>query len=115
MLDPEIIVEKIPAFAEELKKRHHPNDWKMVLSKTRDMLAGLGKQNALEIDDYKTISNECLLLIGDNDKMVSVEETRDVYEALPKGQLKILAGTPHPIEQVNATLLAEMITGFINT
>jgi pimeloyl-ACP methyl ester carboxylesterase len=115
MLDPEKISAKIPAFAEELKQRHHPNDWKDVLSKTREMLLELGKENVLQTEDYRSISNESLLLIGDNDKMVSVDETTAVFNALPDARMKILPETSHPIEQVNVKLLSELIKDFINT
>jgi pimeloyl-ACP methyl ester carboxylesterase len=115
MLDPEKISEKLPAFAAQLEARHHPNDWKMVMSKTAEMLLQLGKQNALQLNDYETISTECLLLVGDSDKMVSVDETMAVFDALPNARFKILPETPHPLEQVNESLLADLILSFINS
>src|SRR5215831_13973127 len=38
MLSPETIEQRIPTFAEELAKRHVPNDWKIVLKKSAEML-----------------------------------------------------------------------------
>jgi pimeloyl-ACP methyl ester carboxylesterase len=113
MLDPEKIAEKIPAFAEELKKRHHPNDWKTVLAKTSEMLSGMGKQNVLQTKDYSSISNECLLLIGENDKMVTRDETLTVCNALPNGRVEILPETSHPVEQVDVNLLSDLIKNFL--
>jgi pimeloyl-ACP methyl ester carboxylesterase len=114
LLDPDTIIQKVPAFAGELEQRHAPEDWKTVLSKTKEMLLGLGKKNVLQIDDYRTISNDCLLLIGGSDKMVTRDETKNVCDALPNASMKILPEAPHPIEQVNVTLLADLIQNFIN-
>ena len=37
-LDVETIEQKIPVFAEDLQRRHAPQDWKLVIEKTRQML-----------------------------------------------------------------------------
>jgi pimeloyl-ACP methyl ester carboxylesterase len=114
MLDPEKINEKIPVFARQLEQRHHPNDWKRVLGKTKEMLLQLGARNELQIHDYTAIQNQCLLLLGDKDKMITLDETLAVYNGLPNAEYKILPATPHPIEQVDTRLLSEMIQEFIN-
>ena len=114
MLDAEIILQKVPEFAEQLRVRHLPNDWKMVLDKTKEMLLQLGQQNTLQLTDYKNILADCLLLLGDKDKMVTVDETIAVQKALPNADFKLLPGTPHPIEQVDTTMLASVITDFLS-
>ncbi len=106
MLDPAKIEQKIPAFAEALRERHLPNDWKEVLQKTADMMIVMGNENPLMPEDYAAIGIPSLLLLGDRDKMVSIEETMAVYKALPAARMGILPGTPHPIEQVNMRTLA---------
>ncbi len=113
MLDAETISQKIPAFAEQLRNRHAHNDWKRVLDQTREMLLKLGRQNTLRLDDYKSISAECLLLLGDKDKMVTLDETVAVQKALPHGEFKILPNTPHPVEQADIAQLTNIITRFI--
>ncbi len=114
MLDPGTIAVKVPAFAESLEQRHHPNDWKDVLQRTAGMMLALGRENTLSDDSYKTISKKILLLLGDRDKMVSLEETLNVYRSLPEAQLGILPGTPHPIEKVDVGLLDFFIRRFLN-
>ncbi len=113
MLDAETILQKLPGFADQLIKRHAPNDWKIVLEKTKEMLIQLGKSNPLQLEDYKTITNQCLLMLGDKDKMVSTEETLAVQGALPHAEFKLLPDTPHPIEQVNTEMLAGLIREFV--
>ena len=112
MLDADKIEAKIPAFATELQKRHAPVDWRSVLNHTSEMLLEMGKDNPLKREDYSTIKTPALILLGDNDKMVTLEETIAVNELLPNSRLEILANTSHPLEQVDAEMLATYIRDF---
>ena len=112
MLNAEVIAEKLPSFAEQLQQRHQPNDWKLVLEKTKAMLLQMGNKNPLQLIDYTAISTPVLLLLGDNDKMVTKEETEDVQKALPNSRFQLLENTIHPIEKVNLVLLADIIREF---
>lgn len=114
MLDAATIEQKIPAFAKQLEARHQPNDWKMLLEKTKQMLLEMGRQNPLQLVDYKSIPHPCLLLLGDKDKMITLDETLAVQHALPNAIYSSLPGTPHPIEQVNPEMLASFIIEFVN-
>lgn len=109
MLQPELIEQKVPQFAKTLRERHAPADWTGVLHHTAMLLQGLGQQNALAPEDYKAITCPCLLMLGDRDKMVTLEETAAVYRQLPQGQLAVLPNTPHPLEAVSVDRLAWMI------
>ena len=113
MLQPEVIEQKLPDFAKTLEARHAPQGWKQVLEKTKEMLIGLGQHNALSLADYANIQTPVQLLLGDRDKMVSLEETVAVYKQLPQAQLGVLPATPHPIEQVDTALLAFHVKRFI--
>jgi len=113
MLDPGTIMAKVPAFAEVLQKRHHPLDWRMVLSRTTEMMRAMGADNPLKEADYCNIQLPVLVMLGDRDKMVGFEETLAVYKRLPDASLCILPGTPHPIEQVDQQLLATLIRSFL--
>src|SRR6185312_9159050 len=100
MLNPEKIAQKLPAFAEALQQRHAPNDWKVLLEKTAAMMLALGADNTLKTADYAGIATPALILLGDRDKMVSLEETVAVYKALPNARMSMLPATQHPIEQI---------------
>jgi esterase/lipase len=115
MLNTEIILEKVPVFAEQLKLRHAPNDWKLVLDKTKAMLLQMGKENPLQLNDYGTIEQPVLLLLGDNDKMVTRDETEAVQKALPNSRFQLLEQTAHPIEKANSIVLADIIREFCKT
>jgi pimeloyl-ACP methyl ester carboxylesterase len=114
MLDGKTMQEKVPAFAAQLQQRHAPNDWLLLLDKTKELLTHLGNQNTLQPEDYPSITTPSLLLLGDRDKMVTLEETVAVYKQLPNAQFGVLPGTPHALEQADLSFLAEMIGRFIN-
>jgi pimeloyl-ACP methyl ester carboxylesterase len=113
MLQPDVIRQKLPGFAATLEQRHAPLNWEEVLFKTAGMLTALGKHNVLAVSDYASINQPSLIMLGDRDKMVSLEETVAVYKALPNAQLSILPGTPHPIESVNVEHLSFMLKYFL--
>jgi pimeloyl-ACP methyl ester carboxylesterase len=114
MLNADKIEEKLPDFAAALQKRHAPNNWKTVLQKTAAMLTAMGKDNPLKAADYPTIQHPVLLMLGDRDKMVTHDETVEVYKYLPQAQLAILPNTGHPIEMINADSLASEIKSFLS-
>ncbi|MBK7309184.1 MAG: alpha/beta hydrolase [Chitinophagaceae bacterium] len=113
MLNAGKIEEKLPDFASALQKRHAPNNWKTVLEKTAAMLIEMGKDNPLKPGDYLAIQHPVLLMLGDRDKMVTLDETVEVYKNLPMAQLAILPDTAHPIEMVNQARLALEIRSFL--
>lgn len=115
MLNAEKIEEKLPDFAGSLQKRHTPNNWKTVLEKTVSMLFEMGKNNSLRSGDYGDIKHPVLVMLGDRDKMVSLDETLEVYKALPNAQLAVLPATTHPIEMVDPGRLAYELRRFLGS
>lgn len=113
MLDPEQTAIKVPAFAEALQARHAPNDWKVLMQKTADMMRGLGADNTLKPEDYPSITTPCLLLLGDRDKMITLEETVRTYKLLPDARMGILPDTGHPVEKLNLKMVKCMIDSFV--
>lgn len=114
MLNAEVILEKLPAFAEQLKERHQPNDWQLLLNKTKEMLLQMGKENPMQLSDYAAINIPVLLLLGDNDKMVTKEETTAVQQQVPNADFQLLQNTAHPIEKTDLQQLASVIRNFCN-
>jgi esterase/lipase len=108
-LDPEKILKKVPAFAEELKAKHLHLDWKILLEKTKQMMQDLGRFNVLPINELCNIDTPICVGIGDKDNTVSVEEAYNVYSVLQNSDLCVLPNTVHPLEKVNTLLLAEAI------
>lgn len=113
LLNPEKTAEKVPAFAAALAQRHHPEDWKQVMRKTADMLLHLGNQPTLTAGNLPQLQLPVQVAVGDQDTMVSVEETLWAYRLLPDARLQVLPGTRHPLEHVAVSRLTEEIRQFI--
>jgi pimeloyl-ACP methyl ester carboxylesterase len=112
MLNPEKLLEKVPAFSAELEKRHAPNNWKTLLQKTAEMMVEMGDNPPLSSNSFKQITLPVLLGRGDLDKMVSKEETMQVVNSLPNGFFKNYDNWQHPIEKVDIEILAAEIRQF---
>lgn len=112
MLNPQLIEEKVPAFAKALQERHAPNSWKELMEKIAQMMLGLGEKHPLSTEDLQSIETPVKLTIGNADKMVTVDETAQVASLLPNTELLILPDVQHPIEKVPIALLAQEIKTF---
>jgi len=108
-LNPEKILEKVPAFASALEKRHAPNSWRELLQKTSSMMVALGHRPLLTEETLKSIQHDITICLGDADDMTSTDYSRFVAETLPHGKFKSLEHTPHPIEKVNLEILCGVI------
>lgn len=114
MLDPNKIEEKLPDFANTLRLRHAPLSWDKVLHQTAQMMLAMGNSNPLSPAQLALITLPVLVLLGDRDKMVTLDETIAAFRHIPNAQLGILPGTPHPIEQMAMAMLANLILRFLN-
>ncbi len=112
MLDPATVKEKVPAFAEELQKRH--GNWEKVMKETAGLLRSIGNSNPVRNADYDNISIPVLLMLGDRDKMVTLDETIAAQQAIKGSSLSVLPGTPHPFEKTDPEMVAFMIKRFIS-
>jgi pimeloyl-ACP methyl ester carboxylesterase len=112
-LNPAIIEQKVPKFAELLMSRHSPNDWREVLDRTAQMMLNLGKNNAMKLADYGSITASVLCCIGDRDEMVSLKETLDVFTTLPNAGLLVIPNTTHPIERLNIEVFVSAAKQFL--
>ncbi|HEY0045600.1 MAG TPA: alpha/beta hydrolase [Flavobacterium sp.] len=111
MLNADKIMEKIPAFAEQLAARHSPNDWRLLLKKTAAFMETLGDSSPLKLDH---IQKKVRIGIGDKDAMVSLEESIDAFRKLPDASLIVFPETQHPIEKISTERLATEIKKFFS-
>lgn len=109
MLNPAKIEEKIPAFAEVLKKRHAPENWKKVLDYTKAFLIALGDAPVLTNTRLSQISQKSYISVGSEDNMVSQEETKLTAETLLNAHFILFEGFKHPIEQIDIDVLSDSI------
>jgi pimeloyl-ACP methyl ester carboxylesterase len=109
-VDPDKILEKVPAFARILEQRHTPNNWKELLQKTGNMMEQLGHKPLLTEEVLKNIKSDVLILRGDLDDMADLMYSKKVAEMLPHAKFASLEKTPHPIERVDVKFLVRVLT-----
>ena len=111
MLDPDIILPKVPHFAKALMARHTGQGWREVLLRTSEMMLSLGKEPVLwtELSD---LPHHVRVGIGDRDTMVTLEESLELYRLLQHGELQVLPATHHPLEKVDVERLGRAIREF---
>lgn len=111
LLNAEKINTKVPAFAQELMDRHGEHEWHSVLHKTANLMHDLAKHHLTD-DDYQQIKSQVLLGLGDQDNMVTKEETFHVEKQIPNARFVELKDTPHPLDKVSVALLSKEIKAF---
>jgi len=111
-LNPEKMLEKVPAFANNLMVLHGMNVWKNLLNSTSDMLMDLAKGKLILDEDFAKISATVMLAVGDKDKTANYIDTVDVFKLIPNSQLAVLPNTPHEFNKINERLLLALICEF---
>lgn len=112
MLNPDIILEKVPQYA-QLLEIQHGTKWKQLLLSIADLMIDLGKNPPLK-DHLAAINIPIQIMVGDKDNMVTIEESTGVYRNLPNAKLAVLPDTKHPMEKVRPNLLLNLIKDFWN-
>lgn len=109
MLNPDVIETKVPQFANKLKEDHAPEDWKVIMKDTANLMIKLSEGEQLQPDEFSKIHTNITLGLGKSDKMVSKEETIDVCSLLPNGEFVELENVKHPIESIDPEQLANYL------
>lgn len=112
-LDSDFLKQKVPTFTKLLETKHGP-DWTKLLVKTGRLMQEISDKDFLNSESLKTIHTPVLIGRGDRDQMVTLNETREVFETLPHASFFILPGTKHPIESAPPDILVPLISHFIN-
>lgn len=112
MLNPEIIAEKVPQYA-QLLEAQHGEKWKQLLPSIAELMIALGKNSPLK-DNLATINVPVQIMVGDKDNMVTLEESAEVYRSLPNAKLAVLPDTRHPMDKVRPNVLLHLMKDFWN-
>lgn len=113
MLDPEVILSKIPKYAEQLENQHGTK-WKQLLPSIAGMMISLGKNPPLNEKSLSMTDIPVQIMVGDLDQMVSIEESINAFRSIPNAKLAILPDTKHPLERVRPNLLLGLMKDFWN-
>jgi pimeloyl-ACP methyl ester carboxylesterase len=112
MLDPEHLREKFPSFADSLQTKHGDR-WKALLRSTAHMMQNLEKLDGLTREDLAEVIIPVTFILGDQDRMVSSEETHLTASWLRRGQVKTLTHSKHELERSNLRELSNIIAEII--
>jgi pimeloyl-ACP methyl ester carboxylesterase len=112
MLDPEHLKEKFPSFADSLQAKHGDR-WKALLRSTAHMMQNLEKLDGLTREDLAEVTIPVTFILGDQDRMVSSEETHLTASWLRRGQVKTLTHSKHELERSNLRELSNIIAEII--
>lgn len=90
------IEQGLPELVNSLRNLHdvwqRPDYWKTLVSQTWQMWnTPLGYKS----EDYKLVSAPALVLLGDRDESLPIEEAVSLYRALPSAELGIVPNTTH--------------------
>jgi pimeloyl-ACP methyl ester carboxylesterase len=110
MLNPDMILEKVPQYA-QLLEAQHGSKWKQLLPAIADLMVNLGKNPPLK-NDITGINLPVQIMVGDKDNMVTLEESKNVYRNLPNAKLAVLPDTKHPMDKVRPGLLLNLMKDF---
>ena len=108
-LNPDFWLQKAAAFAQALQTLHGAKYWRPLVAQTAQMMLAMGKQPPLGPVHYAKLNIPLTLLLGQADRMVTLEETTAVAHYAPQAQVRVLPNTPHPLEKVEAGLLVTAI------
>ena len=100
-LNPDVLLEKHPSYIESLIKSHPSQDWRTLLNNTGNMMLALGEKNLLNKNLLKGLEIDITICVGDQDHMVSIDESKEVVSHLPKGKLIICSDTKHAIHKLD--------------
>lgn len=113
MLVPEKMTAKIPHFVDHLK-RLHGEMWHQVVRGTAKLMHGISQTDKLTSQEISSITNPVTIGLGDQDNMVTVDESKQMAEQLSKAQFKIIKDCPHPLEKVDEAQLTDYILSLLD-
>jgi len=98
--------------ADKLNLLHFPSDWKEICKETLSLIEYTHK-HPLSESEIDNISCKVRIAVGDNDELISIEESALFYRQLPSGSMLVLPNTQHAIEEINLELLKSEIIRFM--
>jgi pimeloyl-ACP methyl ester carboxylesterase len=91
-VDTEQFEHENPDWAAGLQKTYGPDDWKRLLKQIKPMWAAPLNYTP---DDFAHVVAPTLVLLGDHDHFVPVEEAGEMYRLLPNAELAVVPGADH--------------------
>lgn len=110
MLDPDRMLEKVPAFAAQLEARHSGIGWRNLLGRTAEMMNALGMGGALTASQLQQLSIPVRIGWGTEDRMVGKPESEWAASCIPGAEFVEFERYPHPLEQLPADRMVDWLS-----
>lgn len=110
-LDPDMMAEKVPTYADQLVKDHGGRQWRSLVRQAAELTASL-VQGGITERQLKNMQTPVLVSVGDRDELVLLPEAFRLSRALPNGALLVLPNTRHPMQTVHLSPLLPMMQAF---
>jgi pimeloyl-ACP methyl ester carboxylesterase len=107
-LAPDYLMAKFPQEATMMKERHGEN-WKQLLLSTAHMFQNLEKLDGLTKEDIAEIDIPVFLILGDQDREISKEETALMSSWLKHSKTKVISHSKHELERSNLREIANTV------
>ncbi|ESU27327.1 hypothetical protein FLJC2902T_20300 [Flavobacterium limnosediminis JC2902] len=114
MLNWEIMEQKVPKFTQYLQVLHQVDKAPKLVKETAKMMLVMGQQPPLTLAEVGSLEQPVLFSVGDKDAMVSLDETRALYNSKANNQFWVVPNTVHAFEKVNLDKLSREIESFFN-
>ncbi|MDB5082276.1 MAG: alpha/beta hydrolase fold protein [Chloroflexi bacterium] len=106
---PELLREHMTALVADLDSKM-PGQWEELWNQTRLMFR---TNPAYSLTQLGGITSPTLVLAGDRDFIISLDQTIDIYKAIPESELCILPATNHVITMERPELSTTIILDFL--
>lgn len=102
-----------PEYVELVRSLHFPQGaeyWK-------ELLTGLSKMWFTPLnynnDDFLKISEPLLILIGDRDDLIPVEDSAAMYRLIPNAELAVVPNADHALPRANVNMFSDTVLEFL--
>jgi pimeloyl-ACP methyl ester carboxylesterase len=98
-MDPDMLAEKVPAYADQLVQDHGARQWRILVRQAADLTNDL-LNNGIPERTIAHVQTPVLVSVGDRDELVPVSEALRLSRGMPQGQLLVLPTVRHPFQTV---------------
>ena len=110
-LDPDVMAQKVPTYADQLVQEHGGRQWRVLVRQAAELTTGL-VDGGLSERQLNNARLPVLVSVGDRDELVPLPEAFRLSRALPQGELLVLPNTRHPLQTVRLVPLLPMMQSF---
>lgn len=107
-LNPDEVEHRHPETAHTLREKHGDN-WKTLMRSVAHMYQNLERLDGLTKEDLEDVHTPVLLLVGDEDRTVTKEESVLFKSWLHSVQVKTISHSKHEVERLNFSEISQII------